>query len=232
MSIFVISDLHLSLGADKPMDVFGPGWEDYVARIEAGWRRNVTASDTVVIGGDISWAINDRQLLPDLQFLDGLPGRKVLLQGNHDYWWQTVSRMRRFLEREGLSFEFLYNNALECEGVALCGAKGYLSDKEEDAAQNEKLHKRALLRLEYSLAQAEQQYPGLEKLVFLHYPPVLTTFENEGMLACMRRYGVKRCYYGHLHAAGHAARVEGTYHGIDFTLTAADFVDFTPVFIK
>lgn len=233
MSIFVISDLHLSLGTDKPMEVFGAGWENYVARLEENWKTRVTPEDTVVIGGDISWATTEEELLPDLQFLGALPGRKILLRGNHDYWWQTLARMEKLIAREALPpLAFLQNNAFEVEGVALCGAKGYLADKEKSEAENEKLFRRACTRLELSLQAAERQYPTLERIVFLHYPPVLVNFQNEAMLELMERYGVKRCYYGHLHAAGHAAAFQGECRGISFTLTSADFIDFAPVFIK
>lgn len=233
MSIYTIADLHLSKGVDKPMDVFGGRWENYMERLAENWINAIQEDDTVVIGGDISWGMTNEEALPDLKFLHELPGQKILLRGNHDYWWQTTKKLNELFEQNELSsLSILYNNAICCEDVVICGTKGYLNDSGESSEQNAKLFDREVARMELSLKDAEKRFPGKEKIAFLHYPPLLSDFAYLAMLDVLFKYKVTRCYYGHLHGAGHRAGYKGDYYGIELILTAADFVDFTPVFVK
>ena len=176
MALFVLGDTPLSLGGSKPMDVFGGAWVDYVDKLRAGFQV-VEETDTVVLCGDISWGMSLPEAKPDFQFLQELlPGRKILLKGNHDYWWETVSKMTRFFEAEGLeNFEFLHNNCLCYRDIALCGTRGWFLDVEK-GPHNEKMLRREVMRLEASLKAAGDR----EKICFLHYPPLLSGLPLSG----------------------------------------------------
>lgn len=224
MALFAIADPHLSLGGAKPMDIFR-GWSDYVRRLENGWRAVVSDGDTVVVAGDISWAMKLEETKRDFAFLNALPGRKLLMKGNHDYWWTTRRRMDAFLEENGFStLSILHNCAYTVGGVAVCGTRGWFYDAEEDADQ--KVLNREVGRLEASIADAE---PGKEPVVFLHYPPVYGDDRCEEILSALARHNVKRCYYGHLHGASIRRAVCGSYDGIAMRLISCDAVGFTPV---
>ena len=167
MALFVLGDPHLSLGASKPMDIF-PGWNDYVDRLEKNWRKLITPQDTIVLAGDISWAMRLIDTRKDFAFLQQLPGQKIIMKGNHDYWWSTANKMNAYLKAEGFdTLHILHNNSYSVEGYAICGTRGWLFDVGEP--HDEKVMNREIGRLRMSLQAAE---PGLEKLVFLHYPPV------------------------------------------------------------
>lgn len=225
MSLFTIADPHLSLGCEKPMDIFG-GWQDYVQRLSQNWRALVQPRDTVVVGGDISWAMNFDEALPDLQFLHALPGQKILLKGNHDYWWATMAKMNAFLQQHGLStLHFLFNNSYEVEGVSLCGTRGWLFENEDE--QDSKVMAREAGRLRASLEAATCG----EKIAFLHYPPLSTDASSPQLIALLRRYGVRRCFYGHLHGASIRRAVQGCAAGIEYRLVSADALQFTPLYI-
>ena len=169
MALFVLGDPHLSLGASKPMDIF-PGWNDYVDRLEKNWRKLITPQDTIVLAGDISWAMRLTDTRKDFAFLQQLPGQKIIMKGNHDYWWSTANKMNAYLKAEGFdTLHILHNNSYSVEGYAICGTRGWLFDVGEP--HDEKVMNREIGRLRMSLQAAE---PGLEKLVFLHYPPVYT----------------------------------------------------------
>ncbi|MCI8443459.1 MAG: serine/threonine protein phosphatase [Provencibacterium sp.] len=228
MAVFTIGDLHLSLGADKKMDIF-PGWENYVERLERHWREAVSDGDTVVVAGDLSWGMTLDGALMDLQFLDRLPGRKLLVKGNHDYWWATAAKMQDFFSRHGLlSLSLLHNNACPCGGMALCGSRGWLFEKGE--AHDRKILLREAMRLQLSLQEGEK-YPG-EKVAFLHYPPVYGGEVSGEILEVLHRFGVRRCYYGHIHSAGCARAVCGEFDGIRFQLVSADFLRFRPLLVE
>ncbi len=225
MALFVISDLHLSLGEDKPMDIF-PGWEGYIDRIRQNWLDSVSDEDTVVIGGDISWAQSLSGALKDFQFIDALPGKKVIIKGNHDYFWTTRTKMETFFKENGInSISILHNNCICAEGVCLCGTRGWIFDGSEPADQ--KVILREAGRLRTSLEQGKRT--GLELLCFLHYPPLFARERCEEILEVLHQYPVKTCYYGHIHGNGCNYAVQGTVDGIEYIMTSADYLRFKPL---
>lgn len=226
MSIYAIADTHLSFGTDKPMDSF-PGWKDYVSRIENNWKKLITDKDTVVIAGDISWAMNFDELYADFAFLHQLPGTKIISKGNHDYWWNTATKMNGFINENGFnSIKILHNNSYEAEGVSLCGSRGWMYETEE--AHDEKVLAREVGRLRYSLESAECD----EKIVFLHYPPVTTDTRCEEIINLLKEYHIQKCYYGHLHGFAAQLAVDDTIDGIAFRLISCDRLGFMPLLIK
>lgn len=229
MSLFVIADLHLSFGVDKPMNVF-PGWDDYTERIEKNWRAVVSDEDTVVLAGDISWGMKLEETLEDFKFIHSLPGRKILLKGNHDYWWSTKSKITKFLEQNGMDeIEVLQNNAFEVEGRAICGTRGWLYNSESD--EDVKILNREVGRLVLSLKEGEKL--GLPPIAFLHYPVVYDNMESTAILETLIEYGVKDCYFGHIHGKYAAKKAAtGEYKGIKMHLIACDYVDFCPVLVR
>lgn len=228
MALYVIADLHLSLGADKPMDVF-PGWKDYVQRLEQNWTALVKPEDTVVVAGDISWAMRLEDAAADFAFLNGLPGEKLLLKGNHDYWWSTRSKIDAFFQEQGFStLHILHNCAYRVGDVAVCGTRGWLYNSE--TAEDKKIVAREAGRLLASLAEGEKL--GGEPMVFLHYPPVYDSMECGGILDILEERRISHCYFGHIHGQ-YAARkaLVGEYRGVRMHLISCDFVNFTPVLV-
>lgn len=228
MSVFTISDLHLSIGEpDKTMEIFR-GWENYIERIEKNWNAVVGNDDTVVVSGDVSWAMKIKDLAPDFSFLDRLKGEKLIVKGNHDLWWDTASKFERFVTEKSFStLKLLHNNFFERCGVALCGTRGWFF---EEGSGDEKILKREVGRLERSLGLAAQS--GLEILVFLHYPPIFSDIECTVITDLLKKYNVKRCFYGHIHGSGLHHAFTGERDGIYYRLVAADSNDFTPVLVK
>ncbi|MBQ8894510.1 MAG: metallophosphoesterase [Clostridia bacterium] len=225
MAIFVLGDPHLSFSSHKPMDIFGSRWENHHEKIKKAWLEKVSAEDTVVLAGDLSWAMSLKEAEADLRFFHELPGRKVLLKGNHDYWWETVAKMERFLaERKWEDFFFLFNVAIPCEDVVLCGTRGW--EPESTSEQDKKLLEREVQRLRHSLEAAGEEK---EKIVFFHYPPF--GGDQAPYETLLKQYGVRRVYYGHIH--GPAALQAGTTvrDGISYTLISADALDFCPLLI-
>ena len=224
MALWTIGDLHLCLGADKPMDVFGGNWQGYMQKLE----RNLSAispEDTVVLLGDLSWALGIEQAKEDFAFIDRIPGRKIIIKGNHDYWWTTAAKFNRFCEENGFSDLFVLNNNCFFYGeTALCGTRGWFYEEEKEGTHDEKIFRRELGRLETSLKAAGER----EKLCFLHYPPKYKGYECPEILELLQNYGVTRCFYGHLHADSHRLAVEGVRDGIEYRLVSADYVDFMP----
>lgn len=229
MALYAIGDLHLSLGSNKPMDVFGGRWEGYVDKLRAGFSV-VRPEDTTVLLGDLSWALSLEEATQDFAFINAIPGRKIILKGNHDYWWSTATKFYRFCEANGFSQMFiLNNNCYEYGNVALCGTRGWFF--EEDAAvgsHNDKVFRRELIRLETSLKAAGER----EKFCFLHYPPRYRGYECPEILALLAQYGVSLCCYGHLHGDSHKLAIQGSHAGTEFRLCAADFVHFQPIRLK
>lgn len=229
MSLFAIADPHLSLGTDKPMDVFH-GWSDYVPRLKENWERLITDDDTVVIGGDISWAMRLEECDADFGFIHSLPGQKIFLKGNHDYWWQTKKKIEDYLALKGFdSIRILFNNAYEVGDFAVCGTRGWYYDKEGE--HDIKVINREIgrLRTSYNAALATGKRP----VVFLHYPPVYGDIECEEIMNALLELDVKTCYYGHLHGdRTHKNAVQGEYKGIDFHLISCDYTRFVPVLVR
>ena len=229
MSVFVIADLHLSLGTDKPMDIFR-GWDGYEKRLEENWRKLITDNDTVVIPGDISWAMKLSDTFEDFRFINGLPGRKLFLKGNHDYWWDTRRKMEMYLKENGFdTIEIVYNSAYAAEGYAICGTRGWFYDAETDS--DKKVLSREVGRLRTSLNEALKT--GLEPVVFLHYPPVFGNQRCDDILNVLKEYEIKKCYYGHLHGINAARKaVTGDFEGIKFRLISSDYLKFMPELVR
>lgn len=224
MALYTIGDLHLSLGSDKPMDIFGEGWSNYVERIREGFSE-LGSEDVTVLCGDLSWGMSLEESLQDLTFIHELPGKKILMKGNHDYWWNTASKMKRFFAENGLdTMEILHNNCLFYGDIALCGTRGWFYELDNQGTHDEKVLLREVGRLETSLKAAGER----EKLCFLHYPPIYQGYECPEILRLLKEYGAKACYYGHLHGASHRRAIEGTRNGILFSLVAGDFLGFVP----
>lgn len=229
MSIFVIADLHLSLRVPKPMDIFGDNWSGHEEKIKKDWLEKVKENDLVILPGDFSWETYLENTKLDFGYLNSLPGKKLMLKGNHDYWWTTVTSMRKFLkENKFQNIDFLYNNSFEYENKILCGTRGWsLVDEEID----EKLINRELGRLELSLQDgAKKAGKNKEIIVFMHYPPItknkILSEEEMKFIELMKKYNVKRCYYGHLHGNSIYDAVEGKIQGIELKLVSADGLDF------
>ena len=229
MALYAIGDLHLSLSTNKPMDIFGGAWEGYMEKLKAGLSC-IGPEDTTVLLGDLTWALDLPGAREDFAFINSIPGRKIILKGNHDYWWTTATKFYKFCQAEGFSHMYILNNNFyEYEDVAICGTRGWFF--EEDAAvgsHNDKIFKRELLRLEASLKSAGDR----RKLCFLHYPPRYRGYECPEILALLKDYKVEACYYGHLHGESHKLAMEGVFEGTDFHLCAADFIKFVPVIVK
>lgn len=224
MALYTIADTHLSFGCEKPMDIF-PGWHDYASRLQENWEKTVGPEDTVVIPGDVSWGMNFAEALPDFLFLNRLPGKKILLKGNHDYWWSTKNKMDRFLAENGLeSIQILHNNSVLADGFVICGCRGWVF--ENGQPQDQKILAREAGRLRLSLESAKGK--DGEVLVFLHYPPLLGETLSAPIIDVLLEYGVKRVFFGHLHGAAHAYAFQGRYMGIDFRLVAGDYLSFCP----
>lgn len=227
MALFAIGDPHLSIATGKSMNIFG-GWADYEQRLENNWRRVVAESDTVVLAGDISWCMNLEEGLEDFKFLDSLPGKKIILKGNHDYWWATKKKADDFFEKHSLStLNILHNNAYACGDFAICGTRGWFFDAENDA--DKKVVKREAGRLKTSIRAAKET--GLEPVVFLHYPPLSTTRKCDEIYNVLLEEKITRCYYAHLHSYSHTGAFIGINDEIRFSLISSDFLEFCPALI-
>ena len=208
MALYAIGDLHLSLGTNKPMDVFGPKWANYVERIRENFSK-LNDDDVIVIAGDISWGMSLEQSLPDFQFIDALPGRKILLKGNHDYWWASKKKMDDFFTAHGFNtLHILHNNHYAFGQYGICGTRGWLFDV-------------------VSIQSAVDA--GLEPIVFLHYPPIYGTSMNYEILEVLHKYQIRKCYYGHVHGkSGHNHAFQGMYEGTEMRMISSDYLQFVP----
>jgi hypothetical protein len=225
MALYAIADTHLSFGTNKPMDSF-PGWKDYVNRIEKNWNKLVEDEDTVIIAGDISWAMNFDELEADFAYINSLKGKKIILKGNHDYWWNTLSKMNAFVHEKGFdTISFLFNNSYEIGGISVCGSRGWYFDSEE--AHDEKVLNREVNRIIRSIDSATSD----DKIVFLHYPPVTTASRCDEIIDVFKKKGIKKCYYGHLHGDAAKYALNDNIDGIDFELISCDKLGFMPKLI-
>ena len=225
MALFVLGDTHLSLGASKPMDIF-PGWNDYVERLEKNWRKLIKPEDTIVLAGDISWAMRLTDTRKDFEFLQNLPGQKIIMKGNHDYWWSTVNKMNAYLKAEGFdTLHILHNNHYAYETYGICGTRGWVNMPGE--AADAKVLAREVQRLEVSIQSALAQQ--LEPIVFLHYPPIFNQSYNYDILEVLHRYQIQRCYYGHIHGKGHYYAFQGIYEETHLRMISGDYLQFMPL---
>ena len=229
MALYAIGDLHLSLTADKPMEVFGPAWENYTERIGDALSR-LTAGDVLVLAGDTSWGIDLNEAEADFRFLDQFPCKKYLVKGNHDYWWSTRSKIESFFAAQGFrSMEIVFNSAVRVGDIAVCGTRGWLYNAE--TAEDKKIVARENGRLTLSLEAAQKL--GGKPVVFLHYPPVYDTAECAALLDPMQRFRVTDCYYGHIHGDRAAKRAPvGEYRGIRMNLVSCDYIRFVPKLVR
>lgn len=224
MSVFVIGDTHLSFCTEKPMDIF-KGWQDYTKRLKDNWESLVSHEDTVIIPGDISWAMTPEEAKEDLLFINSLPGKKIIGKGNHDYWWCTMKKLQEFKKENSLdTLDFLFNNAFPVEDIAVCGSRGWFFDDKSDNA--EKVIKREAGRLTLSIEEALKT--GKEPVAFLHYPVVYESGVCEEILEVLKKYEIKRCYFGHIHGEKTGRYGKYEYDGITFSLISADFLAFCP----
>lgn len=231
MSLYIIGDLHLPFGIDKPMDVFGEKWQGYTKKIQEDWNKKVKPEDTVILAGDFSWATYLQNTYNDFVFIEKLPGKKILLKGNHDYWWTTITRMKQYLEEnEFINIDFLYNNSFCIENKIIVGTRGWTL---LDSENSEKMINREAGRLENSIKDAIEKYGQDKEIIcIMHYPPITNskmkneyTYDSQ-FLEIMKKYNIKKCYYGHLHGNSHKDAVEGNIENIEFYLISGDYLDF------
>lgn len=228
MAVYAVGDTHLSFGTDKPMNIF-KGWDDYVARLEKNWQKLVSPEDTVVINGDISWGMSLEESKKDFEFLNRLNGTKLLMKGNHDYWWNTANKMGIFFRENGFdTLKILHNNAYRAGEISIAGSRGWFFDAESENI--DKVMARECARLQRSIDCAKEL--GGETVVFLHYPPITLTMECEPILEVLKSNEIRRCYYGHLHGGATKLALNGEKYGINFRLISADSLEFCPYLIN
>ncbi len=234
MSVYVISDLHLSTNADKSMEVFGPRWQNYTQRLERSWRALIEPNDCVVIPGDISWGLTLEDAIPDLKFLDSLPGRKIIGKGNHDFWWQTLTKINKaFADNEITTIDILYNNSMLVEDMIICGTRGWYNGDRNVAlndTDNKKIVNREAIRLRLSLQSAVKLRgdSNIPIVVFLHFPPVWGELVCREILDVLHEFEIKRCYFGHIHGNVEVPR-DFVFEDVKLTLVSSDHLAFTPI---
>ncbi len=229
MAIYVMGDLHLSFSADKPMDVFGFNWENHAEKIRDDWLQKVKTEDTVILPGDFSWATYLEDTYEDFKYLNSLPGKKIMAKGNHDYWWTTLTQMRKYLKENNFeNIDFLFNNSYLIEDKVIVGTRGWINTWKAD--DNYKILKRENDRLKLSIKDGISKY-GTEKemIAFIHYPPFYkedSVPEEIDFIKTLKDYGIKRCYYAHLHGESHKEAIEGVIDEIEFKLVSSDYLEF------
>lgn len=224
MALYAIGDLHLCLGAPKPMDIFGGAWVGYMEKLRQGMSV-IGPEDTTVLLGDLSWALDLETAQADFAWINQIPGKKILLKGNHDYWWSTAAKFQKFCTQNGFeNMALLNNNCYFYDDWAICGTRGWFFEEERSGQHDEKVFKRELIRLEASLKAAGDR----EKMVFLHYPPRYRGYVCQPIVDLLKAYGVRRCFYGHLHGGSHKLAIEGLWDGVEYRLVSADYRNFQP----
>lgn len=235
MSIFTIGDLHLSFKENKPMNIFGENWDNHEEKIAKDWKSKVKDNDLVILPGDFSWAMYLKDSDEDFRYLNKLPGKKLLLKGNHDYWWTTITKMRDFIEENKFkNIDFIYNNSYEFENTIIVGTRGW---SQSEDTEDIRLFKREALRLELSIKEGIAKYGDDKKIIaFTHYPPInrssIEKNELNEILKVLKKYDICTCYYGHLHSNSILEAVEGEHFGINFKLVSADALDFKLLKVK
>lgn len=227
MALFAISDLHLDLNGNKPMDIFGDNWYKHEEKIKKNWIEKVKDEDTVLIAGDISWSMSIEGGLKDLDFINELPGRKIMIKGNHDYWWTSISKLNKLYD----GMNFIQNNFYEYEDYAICGTRGWTCPGGDKYTQHdEKIYTREQMRLKLSLDESVKA--GFKKhIVMLHYPPTNVKFEDSGFTEIIKKYEVEIVIYGHLHGSSLQCVLQGDRENTKYIMTSCDFIDFNPITI-
>lgn len=237
MALYLMADTHLSVGGNKTMDVFGNRWSGYTEKIKNNWNALVRPDDTVVLPGDISWAMHLADAKPDFDFLESLPGEKIISKGNHDFWWETTAKLERFCrDNNYTSFRFLHNNAYLRQRYIICGSRGWYTEDKKVTARNDtdaqKIIAREVGRLRTSLAAGKALQTGenadVPIIVCLHFPPYFKDYACNALIDAMEEYGVRRCYFGHIHGE-YQLPAEAEYRGITFTLISGDYLNFVPL---
>ena len=234
MSLFALSDTHLSLYNDKPMDVFGNRWQDYANKLDKGWRAVVTDNDTVVIAGDVSWGISLNEAKLDLLYIDSLPGKKIISKGNHDYWWSTSAKINTFFEENNITtIKTMHNNAFVVDNITVCGTRGWYSEGKNAPreADYNKIVAREAGRLELSVKEGLKLSETNEIAVFLHFPPVYNDYICKEIIEILHKYNIDKVFYGHIHGV-YSLPSTFRYDGIDFTITSADYLNFVPTLVN
>lgn len=229
MAIFAIGDLHLSQEQDKPMDIFGSEWESHAIKIKENWDRVVGEDDLVIVAGDISWAMHLAEAIPDLQWLAELKGTKLLIKGNHDYWWNSIGKVRSQLP---LSLYALQNDHFPWDNRVVCGTRGWICPGEEgfDNEHDQKLYLREVQRLQLSLESSSRDSFS-DIIVALHFPPYNRKGQPSAFTRLLERYKVKICVFGHIHDSGRDYIFQGNRNGVEYRFVAADGIDFTPLLL-
>ena len=231
MALYAMSDLHLSLGVEKPMDVFGNSWHNYMDRIKFQWNKTIGKDDTVIVGGDISWGMYLEEAAEDFAFLNSLAGKKILFRGNHDYWWVSLSKLKKFLSENSFeTIEFLQNDAIVSEDKVICGTRGWILPQSDGfTGKDRKIYERELIRLSLSLEKGKKIAMGRKIIAVFHFPPVRADGSVDPLIGeILHENSVEHCLYGHLHGQVAKSAFEGVSEGIEFHLTSADFLNFTP----
>lgn len=230
MSLYAIGDLHLSFGINKPMNVFGNRWNNYEERLKQNWYKKVNEDDTVILLGDFSWATYLDDTENDFKFISVLPGNKIILKGNHDYWWTTINKMKKFLNEKNITnIDFLYNNSFRYKNYIIAGTRGWGNGESEEDI---KIQKREKIRLELSIQDGIKKYGNNKIIVCTHYPPFGATEDETNLIATMHKYNVEKCLYAHLHGDAHKDAIQGKIEGIEFRLLSSDYTDFELIKIE
>lgn len=232
MAIYAISDLHLSFGTNKPMDIFGGNWENHTERLRENWLKTVEDDDFVLIPGDISWGINLEEADTDLAFIEALPGKKIISKGNHDYWWSTLHKFNQHVELKGYkTLNILHNNAYKVEDVVICGSRGWISPDEEGfSSEDEKIFNRELDRLRFSLISGQKL--GGEIIAMLHYPPFDSRHCTNAFAALLQEFGVRTCIYGHIHGNANGLWKNEVIEDISYHLISCNIIGFVPLKLR
>lgn len=234
MSVYAMSDLHLAKSADKPMDVFGGRWSDYMERIEHNWNSLVTDEDTVLIGGDVSWAMYLSECKKDFDFIESLKGTKIISKGNHDYWWESITKLDNYVSDNGYSsIRFLHNNSYIVESYGICGARGWTIPSADSFRSDDiKFYEREIGRLSISASSLDKlakDRPDIKRVALLHYPPVGKDGRvDDGFADVMKQNGISLCLYGHLHSHAAKEAFNGVVDGIEYRLVSSDYMNFVP----
>lgn len=225
MALYAISDLHLAFNVDKPMDIFGERWLNHDEKIKNNWISKIKEDDTILIAGDISWSIKSDDSKVDLDWIDSLPGKKIISKGNHDYWWGSISKLNGMYENT----KFLQNNFYKYEEYAICGTRGWICpESDKFGAKDEKIYAREQIRLRLSLEAAKKA--GYSKfIVMIHYPPINEGLEETAFTEIFKEYSVEKVIFGHLHGPSNVKATDGFIDGIEYIMTSCDFINFDPL---